>query len=295
MAGVRLGTYGGIRLAVHPLYLAALALAFRLGFGMEALVIVGSLLLHELAHVLTAWALGLRVEELSLTPFGGMARLEGALEHDPQTEATVALAGPCQSIFLAGLAVFLAGSDFWDQRLLRFCFEANANLAFFNLIPALPLDGGRALRGVIAQRFGYRRASRWLSWTGRICGLGMAAVALFVFSSLGRLYLTPLLGGIFIGWNAGREVSEATYRSYRQFLFKRRRLAERRVMSGGQLVAVAGTPLGEVMAHLALRRYHLVLVVDEGMEPLGLLTESDLMAGFEHQGPMLPVERLLDL
>lgn len=291
-AGWRL-TYGGVRLSVHPVYLAALALAVYLGFGVEALVIMLSLFLHELAHIMTAWFLGIRVEEVALTPFGGLARLESALENDPQTEAVVALAGPCQSFLLAGLAIFLAGSDFWDQKLLRFCFEANANLAFFNLIPALPLDGGRALRGVLSQRWGFRRASRWLGWLGRICGLAMAGAALFVLTVAGRVYLTPLLGGLFISWQAGREVAEATYRSYRQFLQKRHRLAERRVMPGGQLVALATTPVGEVLGHLAQRRYHLVLVLDDQMGPMGLLSEADLMKGFQTLGPRVPIGELL--
>lgn len=286
-------TYGGVRLSVHPLYVAALALAVYLGFGVEALVILLSLFMHELAHVLIAWLMGLRIEEVALTPFGGLAKLEGALEQDPQAEAIVALAGPCQSFLLAGLAIFLAGSDFWDQKLLRFCFEANANLAFFNLIPALPLDGGRALRGVLAQRWGLRRASHWLGWCGRICGLLMAAAAVMVLAGSGRLYLTPLLGGLFVSWQAGREVAEATYRSYRQFLQKRHRLIERRVMAAGQLVALATTPLGEVLGHLAQSRYHLVMVVDEGLQPLGLLTEADLMRGFQTLGPRVSVGELL--
>lgn len=286
-------TYGGVRLSVHPVYVAALALAVWLGYGVEALVILFSLFLHELAHLLTAWFLGVRVEEVALTPFGGLARLEGALEQDPQVEAIVALAGPCQSFLLAGLAIFLVGSEFWDQKLLRFCFEANANLAFFNLIPALPLDGGRALRGVLSQRWGYRRASRWLGWSGRLCGLAMAGAAVMVLASAGRLYLTPLLGGLFISWQAGKEVAEATFRSYRQFLQKRHRLVERRVMVAGQLVALALTPLGEVLGHLAQSRYHLVMVVDEGLEPLGLLTEADLMRAFQRLGPRTPVGELL--
>jgi stage IV sporulation protein FB len=291
-AGWRL-TYGGVRLSVHPLYVAAIALAVWLGHGVEATVILFSLFLHELAHVLIAWLLGVRVEEVALTPFGGLARLEGALEQDPQVEAIVALAGPCQSFLLAGLAIFLAGSEFWDQKLLRFCFEANANLAFFNLIPALPLDGGRALRGVLAQRWGVRRASQLLGWSGRLCGLAMAAAAVLVLAMAGRVYLTPLLGGLFISWQAGKEVAEATYRSYRQFLQKRNRLAERRVMPAGQLVALATTPLGEVLGHLAQSRFHLVLVVDEALSPRGLLTEADLMAGFQTLGPRVPVGELL--
>jgi Zn-dependent protease len=157
-----------MRVEVHWLFLLVLLVATLAGFQLEALILLGSLIAHEIAHLLVAWVLGLGVEELILTPFGGMARLDTSLETDPQAETSVALAGPFQSFFLAGLAVFLMGADLFDRQHVRFFYEVNANLAFFNLIPALPMDGGRALRGLLAQRWGYRRVTRWMLRVGRV-------------------------------------------------------------------------------------------------------------------------------
>ncbi|MFZ5827324.1 MAG: M50 family metallopeptidase [Bacillota bacterium] len=283
-----------MRVVVHWLFLLILVAASLTGYHLEALILLGSLMAHELAHLMVAWVLGLGVEELTLTPFGGMARLDTTLETDPQAETSVALAGPFQSFFLAGLAGFLLGGELFDQTHVRFFFEVNANLAFFNLIPALPLDGGRALRGLLAQRFGYRRATGWMFVLGRLCGAAMVAAALAVLSRTGSVYLTPIVGGLFLALGAGKEVDQAVYRSYRQFLLKRDRLARRRVMPADHLVAVQGTRISEVLEHLASRRYHLVLVVDVALHPMGLLHESELMDAFQEMGPQATVEQVLD-
>lgn len=283
-----------MRVEVHWLFLLVLLLATLAGFQLEALILLGSLIAHEIAHLLVAWVLGLGVEELILTPFGGMARLDTSLETDPQAETSVALAGPFQSFFLAGLAVFLMGAELFDQEQVRFFYEVNANLAFFNLIPALPMDGGRALRGLLAQRWGYRRVTRWMLRVGRLCGAAMAGASVIALVQAQSLFITPLVGGLFLLLGAGQEGDEAVYRSFRQFLLKRERLARRRVMKADQLVVVQGTRIAQVLEHLASRSYHLVLVVDDSLRPVGLLHESELMDAFEELGPQVTVDEVLD-
>lgn len=284
-----------MRIGVHWLFILLLAVAAGAGYYMEALILIGSLAAHEIAHLAVAWVLGIQVEELVLTPFGGMARMDSALETDPQAETSVALAGPFQSFFLAGLAFFLTGEHLWDQQLVAYFFEVNVSLAFFNLIPALPLDGGRALRGLLAQRWGYRAVTVWMAWLGRFCGTLMAGAALIVLLQVHRFYATPLLGGLFLALGAGREVEGAMFRSYRQFLHKRQRLVQRGIVTAQQLVVVEGTRLREVLDHLAARRYHLVLVVDRDLHPLGTLHEAELMDAFMELGPQVTVEEILRL
>jgi stage IV sporulation protein FB len=284
----------GIRIKFHWLFALILVVSAGAGYLLEALILLGSLAAHELAHLAVAWVLGVRVEDLLVTPFGGMIRLDSALEADPQAETSVALAGPFQSFFLASLALAFNGSSLWDQELVRFFFEVNANLAMFNLIPALPLDGGRALRGLLAQRWGYRRVTGWMVWSGRVCGLAMATTAVLVLSARGQVYATPLVGGLFLSLTAGREVSDVAFRSYQRFLRKRKQLSGQRILSAGQLVAQATTRLGEVVEYLGARRYHLLLVVDEDLRPIGTLHEAELLDAFAELGPRVTLSEVLD-
>lgn len=284
-----------MRIGVHWLFVALLVVAMFFGYHQQALILLGSLAAHELAHLVVAWVLGFTVEDVMLTPFGGMARLESTLETDPQAETSIALAGPFMSFILAGLALFLLGEDLWNQELVRFFYLVNVNLAFFNLIPALPLDGGRAFRGLLAQRWGYRRVSSWMVFLGRACGMAMTLIALWVLLRYQQFFLTPLVGGLFLCLGAGQDAELATFRSYRQFLRKRERLGKARIIQSKQLVTVQGTQLKDLLPHLAERRYHLVLVVNEDLQPLGTLHEAELIEAFHEQGPEARVEEILDL
>jgi len=283
-----------MRIRVHWLFALILVVSAGAGYFLEALILLGSLAAHELAHLAVAWVLGIQVEYLMITPFGGMVRLDSRLESDPQAETSIALAGPFQSFFLASLAMALNGSSLWDQDLVRFFFEVNANLAMFNLIPALPLDGGRALRGLLAQRWGYRKVTGWMVWSGRVCGLVMAAGAILMMSARGEVYATPFVGGLFLALTAGREVTDVAFRSYQLFLRKRKQLSGHRILSAGQLVAQASTHLGEVVEHLSARRYHLLLVVDQDLRPIGTLHEVELLDAFAELGPRVTLEEVLD-
>lgn len=271
-------------LEVDPLFLALLAAPAFVGYPVHGLLVAGSLAAHELAHLLVAGVMGVEVETLRLSPLGGSLRLAADLGQEPQIEIPVALAGPVQSFFLAGLGYLLRGAPLWDQALVDFFVDLNLSLGFFNLLPALPLDGGRALRGLLAHRHGHAQVTRWMAAAGRLTGVGLVLAGLLA-AGMGSPFWTALIAGPLVFLEAGREESALLYRSIRSLLRRRGDLRERRVIPARALVALASCRVREVIPHLASRSYHVVLVVDESLEPLGTLTETRLVEAFTHLGP----------
>ena len=139
----RLGDIGGIPLYGHWALLPGVALWLLLGEPLELLGTGAALLLHELAHGLTARGLGLSVEAMELYPFGACLRMPGGGRQ--RERLLVALAGPLCGAGAAGLALllwrFLPGGGFL---LAPFC-RGNLVLSLINLLPGYPLDGGRVL------------------------------------------------------------------------------------------------------------------------------------------------------
>ncbi|MBS3949097.1 MAG: M50 family metallopeptidase, partial [Peptococcaceae bacterium] len=88
----------GVNLKVHYLFLLWMIVAATLGEFYSALIIVFSVIFHELGHVLAAVNLGVEVREVELMPFGGVARVNRLLGSDPATETAIALAGPANSL-----------------------------------------------------------------------------------------------------------------------------------------------------------------------------------------------------
>ena len=130
--------------------------------AVAAIVFFGSILLHELGHALTAVREGVKIEGITLWLFGGVARFSSRLP-SPASEFRISIAGPLVSLVLT-VAFALAGA-LWQALpapatgVLDYLARINALVLGFNLVPALPLDGGRMLQAGLWPRTGYRRAT----------------------------------------------------------------------------------------------------------------------------------------
>lgn len=129
--------------------------------------------LHELGHAVAAIRNDVPIREITLYPFGGVARMA---RNPPRgiVEVVIASAGPAVNLAIAG-AIFavsagavVSSAGGFGLRLLAMLFWANLILAAFNLLPAFPLDGGRILRGLLTTRIGWVRATVWAASIGQV-------------------------------------------------------------------------------------------------------------------------------
>lgn len=147
-----------------------------------AVLLYGSILLHELAHAFAGRARGVPVRQVNLTLIGGHTEMDDA--GSPATSALVAAAGPLANLLVAGVTAGLAalvppwGAAAW---LLVSLAGANVVVTVFNLLPGLPMDGGWILEALVWRLTG-RRASGTVAaaWIGRVVGLGLVAAAVLV-------------------------------------------------------------------------------------------------------------------
>jgi len=157
--------------------------------------------LHELGHALTAKHFHYYTKDITLLPIGGMARMD-EIPENPKHELWVALAGPAVNIMISALLypliywfgkipMFLTTLFDSGDAVLYNLLIANLFLAFFNLIPAFPMDGGRVLRAVLSFFTSRLKATIIAARTGQ-------AIAI-VFFFIGFLF-NPILAivGIFI-------------------------------------------------------------------------------------------------
>lgn len=152
----------------------AMAVVASLGF-------FASILLHELGHALQARRDGMEIDGITLWLFGGVARFTGMFP-TAGAEFRIAVAGPIVSLLLAaGLlgGTWLPGLAEPVDGVLAWLGIINALLLVFNLIPALPLDGGRMLRAALWQWKGdLQSATRLAAGVGRILALGMIGLGI---------------------------------------------------------------------------------------------------------------------
>ena len=294
---LRIGTLFDIPVYVHVTFWLLLAWvgltrAFQagdLGQGLAGVLFLTAIflcvLLHELGHALAARRFGIRTRDVTLLPIGGVARLE-RMPDRPRQELWVALAGPAVNVVIAGmlalwlgLRAVLGGSQGPEGLLGSFAFQllaVNLLLVAFNMLPAFPMDGGRVLRALLAERLEHDRATAIAARTGR----GFA-----VLFAIGGLYLNPflLLIALFVWFGAGQEAGLARVKA-----------------------SLEGTPIGSAMLTdfevLAprdpLRRAVEMTVagsqrdfpVVDGGRMVGILRQADLLEGLSRLGARGAVE-----
>ncbi len=165
-----------------------------------SLTFFASILLHELGHAVRAKRDGMEIDGITLWLFGGVARFAGMFP-SAGAEFRIAIAGPIVSAVLGGgfvAAAFIPGLPEPADAVCAWLGFTNLALLAFNLIPALPLDGGRMLRAALwAWKGDLRRATRMAAGTGRVLALGMIGLGIAV----------TVMGGAasgiwlaFIGW-----------------------------------------------------------------------------------------------
>ena len=171
-------------------------LAYGVGFGF-VVCLLGSVLLHELGHALTARRYGIGVRGITLELLGGYTEMDRDAP-SPRVDALVSLAGPAVSLVLGALATGAAFAlpDRTIAGQIAFQLAAsNVLVAIFNVLPGLPLDGGRALRaGLWAVLKDRNRATELAAWAGR----GVAVLTGLVVFTLYRLDLLTVFGLMFI-------------------------------------------------------------------------------------------------
>jgi len=167
----------------------------------SALLLFVCVLLHELAHSLVAQVHGLTVKNITLFIFGGVATIEEEMKR-PGIEFQIAVVGPITSLFLAAIAFLLAwplrGSNSPTEAVLDYLAASNLLLGVFNLIPGLPLDGGRVLRSIAWKITGnIQKSTRIASYAGQAMAL------VFILLGIAAFFTGNFFNGlwsIFIGW-----------------------------------------------------------------------------------------------
>lgn len=297
-----LGRVAGIRLYVHwtfsLLLLWIVYSGIRDGSGAADIVwsvlfilaVFGCVVLHELGHALAARRYGIGTRDITLLPIGGVASLE-SMPEKPSEELIVALAGPAVNfvivlLLLPFLHLMPAMTEMEqmtainaDNFLMMF-MTVNVVLAFFNLLPAFPMDGGRVLRALLAMRLERAKATRIAARVGQVCALGFVILG---FTSNPFLILI----GIFIFLGAQSEANYTETRSVLSgFLVRDAMLQQFRTMNATDEVRVAVGMLLEGQCRS-------FLVMDDE-KPVGILTRDAIIKALSDAGENTPVAQVMD-
>lgn len=303
----RLGTVAGIDITVATSWFAIIGLIavlmaprledVRPGLGgwaylagaAYAVLLYMSVLLHEISHALAALAFKMQVNSINLHFLGGATEIEGEAE-TPWREFVIAVVGPLTSIALGVIGVW--SIDLFDEGLLRFSIGslaiANLIVGVLNLVPGLPLDGGRVLQSAVwaitrRRSVGVNAAA----WGGRIAAVALMAVPLIVLPALGYSvtlidYVLTFMVSAFLWAGATHALSVTRLRSKLPGL-------QARGLARPAIGVPADLPLAEAVRRAQEARAGSVVVLTSDGRPAGIVSEEAVRSTPEERRPWVPV------
>jgi Zn-dependent protease/CBS domain-containing protein len=292
---IRLGRIGGVEVRINWSWLVIFALiVWSLADGVfpsqnpglsrgvhlamaivAALLFFVSLLLHELGHAWQARRDGMEIDGITLWLFGGVAQFKTRFP-SAGAEFRIAIAGPLVSLVLGVVFVLLAlaGLPSAVDGVVAWLGYINLSLLVFNLIPALPLDGGRVLRAALWQARGD------LAWATRVAtDIGRGFGYLFIAIGIAMFIFQGSFSGAwlaFIGWFLLQAATaEARYIATQAALDG---LRVRDLMVRNPVTVDSDLTVGQFMDEVARSRRFTTYPVVDAQRPIGLLAFGSVAA-----------------
>jgi Zn-dependent protease/predicted transcriptional regulator len=246
-------------------------------------IIFGCVVLHELGHALVARRYGLVVRSILLLPIGGMTLMEepGPDQANPRRDILIAIAGPLVNLIIAGVSAVAIHAlapqiKLWGGPLVhasnlpRSLVWSNVFLGAFNLLPAYPMDGGRILRAVLAERMDNVLATR------RAVFIGQAFAMVLILAGLAWDVWLVLIG-FFLFLNAQMEDRSVLFHSLLDTLSM-----EDVMLTGFSVLSPADTL--EDALHKAVHTLQDDFPVVRGSEMVGVINKQKIVEALRREG-----------
>lgn len=269
-----------INLLLFPVIVASLIWDY---FGLFAVSYL-SALLHEFAHIFTARKLGIGISYIKLQPFGVCAVLKSSIINKPIHEITVALAGPMCSLLLAGIYYL------WQECCGYFVY-CNLALALLNILPILPLDGGRVLRATLTTKMGAVRAYNTAVKLSHIPTAFILVLSVYALLTA-QFNFSLILIGVFLLGNLLEEKHNISRQAVLEILNYKDKLRSGELNNTSVICADKSTPARKILHCLSYNKYHIIHMTDDKLRVVKTFTEGQLLEAITQKGIRITLEEV---
>ncbi|WP_110001374.1 MULTISPECIES: M50 family metallopeptidase [Paenibacillus] len=276
----------GVRITFHPFFVIIMMASLLTGNFIELITLFAIVFIHECGHAAAAALLGCRVLSIQMLPFGGVAVIEDAGNITARREIIIALAGPFQNMLMVGVVFLLKYGNLGDPLFLDYIIQGNLLIALFNLLPVLPLDGGKIVQALVSLAAPYYTTLMWTYRISIVCSAGVVLVAIGRwFTGDSGLPLNILLIGIFLFYSNVTDYRNIPYRFIR-FLMNRESAFTHHAATGSlaqPIISFPAKPLETILRLLKRERYHMIYVMNRQGRIMAVLPEQRIIGSYFKQ------------
>ena len=274
---------------IHIWFVLLFAVGLFFNFIQILVIAYAITAVHELAHIILAKSCKVKVDGVEILPFGITMRLSKNYITNTYDEIKIALAGPLSNFLIA---YFIYG--FYNGYYKEYIITASLIMGAFNLLPALPLDGGRVMRALLVERFGHIRAATVAIYVTNIMAIFIIAAGLYAIYATGFNFSFLLIGGFLIA-NLTEEKKNANMIIMKDILFSRKKLADKGVSHSNVLVVEINEKAKKILKMLSYDRYYIISIADSRMNIVKTITETELIEAMAVYGMDTTMKKIVEL
>lgn len=239
--------------------------------------------IHEIFHLLAALILSVRVKSIILMPFGMTLRLADSVIKSPLKEALIAFAGPFANILMICISAIMEKMFIWGGTSLFLFKYLNVAMFVINMLPCMPLDGGRIFKAFLVPRIGYINAVSFQHKTEKIIVAVMSILGIILII-VTKFNISLVMIAAFLAFNMIGEESRKNYIIMHEIMNSKEKLRRRKYMQTKILTVRSDIKAGELIRRFGYDSFYMVNVADKNLSLLALLSEADIIFAIEKYG-----------
>ncbi|MBQ9757892.1 MAG: hypothetical protein IJW15_05730 [Clostridia bacterium] len=238
-------------------------------------------LMHELAHVACALALKIPVSHITIFPFGINAKLKTEYIKNSGKEFFIAFSGPFLNLFLFWIATAI--SIFVSNEIVSFFADINLAICVINLIPALPLDGGRMLKSIVASKYGIIPAHNFVHKMSKI-SIFLIGIFTIIILFAGKFNFSLVLIFSFLLNNLSYEESLISHIAFKEIIKNHCKLKDSQILPAKIFCATEDSFASGIIRRLGCDYFLIVHVNNHDSKIVKTLTETQILSALTAHG-----------
>lgn len=232
-------------------------------------------------HFITARRLGYVGYSIEIGIYGTSLQLKDIDEASNLEDIIISLSGPLTNFFIAVIFYFLF--YFFNIEMLYLIFKCNLVLCIFNLIPAIPLDGGRIFRALLSFKMIYKKANEVLVYSSYI--LGHILMLVFIWGFMHYIYnFTIGIAAIVIIINTYKEKGMIAYLVMGDIIKKKNKFIKRGYLENKSISIHYKCHLLDILGIVDKNKYTLFIVLDDTMKMIDMICEEEILEALKESG-----------
>lgn len=269
-------------LYIHFMVVPMMILAFVLNSQMTFFISFGVVLIHEIAHLLTALVLNVDVKSIEILPFGMTLRLDSFVVRTPKKEIAIALSGPLSNIVMLVLSEIFMKKYGAKLNLLIFTV-VNWSVLLLNLFPIPPLDGGRVLRALVIKYAGIMTSAKIIKKISCVFLIIIWTAGIFlVIYTKGNPSLCII--GAFLIFSLVEEKKFSDLLIAQEIIYEKEKFKKLNMIPTRTISVRENTPAMKIIKKLNYSNFFVIYIVNDNMKIVNVATERDFLRAVKKYG-----------